>query len=689
MGLFALLIGINQYERNPLLQCVNDVDKIETYLDSIQDNYDSFSVKKLIDGDATKTNIIQSINSFYHEVNDDDVVFLYYSGHGTLEESSGLFNDVHSGLIECMVCYDKDQDNDADFLLADKELRYLFSRFPSNPHLVSVFDCCHSGDIVRSFKNKDLGESRSRRMSTIFPARDYEDFIFAKEINEKDFKTNSVAALIPYKNSVNISACLSSESSWEDAKGGVFTRYLLQLLRAKENKINYQEITKWARISLKDITQKKQTPVITIQGDGTIDHYSSWLNLFPKQNKIDQGKIVFNNKNGWFYNKGLLFGIKEDFEIMIQVDENNSFTTKILEVNLEYALIQDPMEQNISLDYNNSYSVISNLIYNELEVYIHNLDQDKKTEDKIKPIISGIPNISVVTADQASFYVNIFNQTIYISLADDPYRPLALQIDLLELEDDQIHKMLSRQLRSLIKWNYYNTLENPDSGFQKPPIKVEICLEDQNWVNIFDKEHTLPVSSKDQKTTTGEYYQKYQVKVSNISNENIFVTVLLLSSDISISSDPFDNLTKELKPGQSILFYDHYNTAYAGWSFDTYKEIYNWEYDWLNYKFIVNNVEDITASIPDMLQDPLKHPITTELRVTRGHGPISEFSPKEARWGVYTTSLKLPNPVYNQVSKKLLDNWNWYTNHRITKSFIDILYPNQKKDNLIADTFNT
>ncbi len=678
MNLYALLIGINEYELNPLQQCVNDVKKVEGYLDSLQGSFQNVFIKKLINKEATKTNILESITNFLVTAKDDDVVFMYYSGHGALENSSGRFSDAHSGTIECLVCYDKEEQKEIPFLLADKELRYAFSKFKNNPHLVTVFDCCHSGDIVRSF-GKPHQDSRQRKLSSIFPSRVYSDFIFANEISEDNVKSKKLASLIPYKNSVNISACLSSESSWEDAKGGVFTRYLLQLLNAKNNNINYLDITKWAKISLKHITNKQQTPTISVQGQGKINHYCSWLNLNTKPTQIDQGQILFNNKNGWYYNKGQLLGIREGAEITIKVDQNQTIVAKVIQVNLEDALIQDPIEMGVMLDVTKAYSVKTDTIYNPLNIHICNVDKDIQEENHIKRIINNVPNAKLCNADKASFFVNIFNQTVYITLPNDMYRPLAIQIDLLDTSEKEVEKRLSNQLAFLAKWNYYNTLENPEGGFSKTPIKVEIrTADDQPWVDSTNSEFDL-IPFKDQLTRNNEYFQKYQVKVSNISNEEIFVTGLLLSSDLAILTDPLDNKTKHLKPGKSIMFYEHTSSPYAGWSLDSYKEIYNWKHDWLYYKFIVNTGEDITTTIPGMQQNALSPPIT-HFGNMMGHGAVCDFLPEKTKWSVYSTSLKLINPDYNIISKKIRNNWDWYSEHDIVAPFINRLYTRQEQN---------
>ncbi|GAA4278731.1 caspase family protein [Aquimarina mytili] len=687
MNLYALLIGINEYELSPLNQCVNDVKEFEKYLNTLGNVYNNISIEVLIDHKATKSNIIKHITTFLNKANDDDVAFIYYSGHGTLEDSSGRFSDAYTGLIECLVCYHNDQNNE-NFLLADKELRYLFSKFENNPHLITVFDCCHSGDIVRSVINQAGNDSRQRKLSTVFPSRKYEDFVFCEEIDEESTKTLQLSSLIPYKNSVNISACLSSESSWEDHKGGVFTRFLLQLLKAKDSKLNYLDIAKWAKISLKDITNKKQTPTISVQGSGKIDHYSSWLNLYPEHNQIDQGQVFYNNKNGWYYNKGQLFGIKEGAKITIQIEESKTFTTEIIDVSLEDSLITDPLEAGIELDFKKSYPVITETVFNALDIHVLNLDKNIHTQNQVTAILTNIDNLNISTPESASFFVIIFNQTVYITLPDDPYRPLAVQIDILNTNEETIQKRLENQIEALVKWNYYNTLINPDAGFSVIPIKVEMRInESQQWIDVTNSGVDLN-TIENQYTRSGEYYQKFQIKVSNISNEDIFVSALLLSSDIGISTDLLDNKSKKLKPGETILFYEHRKTPLSYWTLDAYKEIYNWKHDWLYYKFIVNNQEDITPIIPDMAQSPLSPPITHHGNLM-GTGAVDDLELENTKWDVYTTELRLHNPTYNILGKKVLQNWDWYSNDEIVAPFINALYTSKKQNGFIFKTINS
>ncbi|MCK8520046.1 caspase family protein [Aquimarina sp. D1M17] len=683
MKLFAVLIGINAYELSPLQQCVNDVTKFENYLLSLGNHFDKIELTKLIDENATKENIITTIQNTFQQATNNDVTLLYYSGHGAVEHAKNRFSDAHSNTIECMVCYDK---KSSDFLLADKELRYIFSKLKHDPHLITVFDCCHSGDIVRNISTETNNHARAKRITEVFPARDYEKFIFSKEIEEEKIVSSKLAAIIPFKNSIHIAACLASESSWEDAKGGVFTRYLLQLLSSTSNRISYLDIVKSSRISLKNITQKKQTPTLSLQGNGKLSHYDGWLSLYGAEMLQERGQIMYNTKKGWYYNKGLIHGVKIGTKVQIPSESDSTeFIAKVTKVNLEDSLIQDPFEMGVSLNFKKAYPVISENTHSILDLYIYNLDNDLVIEKQINDVLYKNSAIQLVDSQTASFFIVIFNQTLYLSLPNAVYQPIATQIDLIDNTDEDITKRLNYQLQKLIKWNHYHTLENPDNPFHQTPIKVEIRIDDKGkWKDITSLQHDLSVLPN-QLTKNGEHFQKYQCKVTNTSQQKLFVSVLLLSSDISISSAPFDHSTKELQPGHEVLFYEHQTLPYSGWSFDSYKEIYNWKYDWVYYKFIVTMQDDITSSLPDMNQSALTPPIS-HLGNMMGHTALSDLLPEEGKWDIYTSTLHLHNPNVNQITPKLKQNWNWYVNHDILAPFMRALYMIPTETGFITNT---
>jgi len=192
----------------------------------------------------------------------EDTFLFYFSGHGAQERAIGRFKEEQDDLLEGLVCCPKD-DRFQEALLADKELRYLLRQCKTNPHMVTVFDCCHSGDMVRSTK-------QMKRVAEPFSARPYKEFIFHQELSEAQLQKVSFSKHFPFKNTIHISACQSNQFAWEDKRGGVFTNYLLTLLKQTKNRLNYQFLAQWAKLNLRNQTHEKQVPTISVQGTGSL-----------------------------------------------------------------------------------------------------------------------------------------------------------------------------------------------------------------------------------------------------------------------------------------------------------------------------------------------------------------------------------------------------------------------------------
>ena len=91
-NIFALLIGIDQYQTMPLTGCVRDSQDVEEYLrHTIQP--DRLQLQTLRDDKATKSNIIDGFLSHLGQATADDIVFVHYSGHGSREEADPVFWD--------------------------------------------------------------------------------------------------------------------------------------------------------------------------------------------------------------------------------------------------------------------------------------------------------------------------------------------------------------------------------------------------------------------------------------------------------------------------------------------------------------------------------------------------------------------------------------------------------------------
>jgi len=682
MKIYALLIGINDYPIQPLGGCVDDVKKMVDYLDLLES--DTVEVEKLLltDAEAKKEAIVESIESFLGQATDRDVALFYYSGHGAYESSNNRFPEQHNNYLECLVSH-FGPDQKSGYLLADKEIRYLLGKLPHHPHLVTVFDCCHAGDAVRD----STEEGQLKRIAKPFPYRAYEEFIFHKVISEDDLDKKSTAKNFPFKNHVHIAACSSSQSSWEDAEGGVFTRYLLTLLKATNNKISYQDIAQWADISLKEMTDKTQSPVCTIQGIGDVKVTSPWLNLHSGLSlRKDKATIVYNEKNGWLLSRGQLMGIQSGTTIKIDSNGQEIETTVDVADLTTSTLVKG---KELGLDKKEAiYPVEINTIYKELYIFVNNIDGLPDLTERIQKIITDSDYVKLAKeASGADFFVTIFNGMVYISRKMDNFRPLAEQIDLLNKGID-LKATLQKQLWRVVRWNHYDSLINPGQNFSKPPIKVEIQSENDIWKDVTDREHTL-LPRKDRmvlkQNTLGNLLQLYKLKVTNVSGEKLFVGVLQLDSKFGITSSPWNEQVIELNPDESKYFYDDSGSDSArGYiALDHYQEIYNWNRESLRFKFIVNNFESFTNQIKNYLQPPLSTPLT--LSMLRSGGSLKAIvlrNQVEKKWTTLKTTLHLSNSKFDKVSGVLEGKLEEYLENEKLAPFIRQLYFEQISNGL-------
>jgi len=278
---------------------------------------------------------------------------------------------------------------------------------------------------------------------------------------------------------------------------------------------------------------------------------------------------------------------------------------------------------------------------------------------------------------------------IYLTQRDDEFRPLAEQIDLLVHENDYLY-VLKNQLVAVSRWHHFHTLTNPDNEFDEVPLKVELRLgKEKPFEEITGKSFELnPKSNRLSINEEPLMYRNFEVKITNISDHELHVAVLVLNSDFSITTTPLNDQVIKLGPGESKFFNEHKNSV-SKIIFDQYKEIYNWKSEWFHYKFIFNNYEDFTTSLADFRQEALKNPILPVFLKRRFRGAKSEggsYEEKEdvvERWGTSISTIHLKNPGYNIVPDKVNRNWKNFSSDNRIAPFIGQLYYDSRFDGLV------
>ncbi len=106
-------------------------------------------MQKLTNQQATRVNIIDGFQTNLSQATAEDVVLFVYSCHGSKEKAHADFSHLEpNGLNETLVCYDSRLPG--QWALADKELNALIAKVGQRcPHIIAIFDCCHSGSGLR------------------------------------------------------------------------------------------------------------------------------------------------------------------------------------------------------------------------------------------------------------------------------------------------------------------------------------------------------------------------------------------------------------------------------------------------------------------------------------------------------------------------------------------------------------
>jgi len=297
--LFALLVGIERYPKGirPLTGCIADVNDVKDFLEKWVTGFD-LRVETLTDEQAARSNIIDKFRGHLGQAGEQDVVLFYFGGHGSRVYAPEEFKKYDPDEShETLVCYDSRKRNGLD--IADKELAILFAEVSvKHPHILAIFDCCHSGSGVRDVNDTELsiaryieGSDRPR------PIKHYLDgYFLGKEIN------------IPRSKMVLMAACDRTEKAWENTRNrGVFTYNLFKILREFGGKISYADLHPKIRSAVLASNRNQNPQMECYEG---FNAYGLFLD-----GSVGQGshrfKVYFKT-NSWFINCGVLHGIPDD-----------------------------------------------------------------------------------------------------------------------------------------------------------------------------------------------------------------------------------------------------------------------------------------------------------------------------------------------------------------------------------------
>jgi hypothetical protein len=701
-NLYALLVGINKY-RYPVSKldgCVADMKKVEKYLEREKKKGDfNVQIKTLTDKEATKSEVARLFTEHLGKAGPEDVAFFFFAGHGAQEwakdqyekKSDSLWRFEPDNKLEGIVCYDSITENGTGTMLVDKELRYLIHQIATkneqgeakagSPHIVTIFDCCHSGENTRNAGiEEETGVKKRRyepmepespaqaRMSLVVDKRQWEDFLFADKdgITQQALKTQPLGELLPQARHVHLAACRSDEFSYESGGSGVFTKNLIEVLNRSQGGVTYYELRGRLKNYIKN--QFRQTPQIYEAG-GSQEIYRTFLNK-KEAGKPLFGMISHNSKDGWILDMGAIHGISNQAKkIKVSAeDESEVFEAKIGKIESSWTEVLFEENDTKKLDKNEVYyGSIEGFLSAPIQVYLNNFDRDEEAKKRLKDLIEEKGKNLFFTEDEkgADYTVQMAFGRYHITEPEDIFRPLVMPT---EDNSKEAAELAFSHLNHISQWEYVKNLENNgDNQLPRDAIKVEVfkVIKDEAGQEQLE---LLSFTGEDEILTSlekkgNEYESTFRIKLTNMSSYKLWVSFIYLYKDFSADPEWFANLVQELEPreahqeeGGSVWVLEDQPNIYFGLEDST--RIFNWAEDVSYFKVIASRQEfDVRQLKMEGLPDPAELAMRSRGQARAGRKGTKEKEAEADAWMTRFFTIRLHNPFYNRVSQKQLGEW--------------------------------
>ncbi|WP_185716123.1 caspase family protein [Larkinella knui] len=675
--LYSFVVGINAYQQvRKLNGAVQDAATIEQYLTSLTD-FERHS-RHLSDHEATKTAVVDGFRNHLKQAGPTDTALFYFAGHGAQEAADPtLWPTETDGKLESIVCFDGESANTWEYLLADKELRFLIAELSqTGAHVVTIFDCCHSGDNTRFFDllsaTPEGQNMQERRLSQSAPMRPYDGFIFSDQFTEDDFRQKGLDELIPLGTHIQLAACESDEAAVEDRenKEGVFTKNLVAVLKAANSAISYQALHNRVRQYMRFAYE--QRPRISAAGDSSGQLLLTGFLNRPVDSQTALAEITFNpTKRQWMLDVGAIHGVGRTTKTIQLLDENGqpAFAVTPLKVGADYTLLKIPAEREAGLDPGKAYRAeVEGLLSEPIKLHFINHNGDVAEQALLIKTLTekaGAFFIPEEVEENADYTLHVRNGLIYFSRPTDESRPLIRTVpaDNLELAYDQ----LTTVLRHLAAWQYLKALRNPETT--EPILALSVTPEEGETVMLKTAHPaavTIPL--RESKSPTGKtvWANKVKIELTNPTAQVLYCTVLYLSRDFMATKSflPINDRLQvgnyRLEPGKSEVLGLPSRKSLTG-RLDTVRftleepvRQYNWPEVTEYFKVIVS-VDPLSESTLTMLElDVLPSPHTLDEKPASDENRASAFDTSEDEeefpdWSTQTVTLRIPNPLYNKV----------------------------------------
>ena len=232
--LYIYSVGVSNYQSGdlePLNYAAKDAqDFINTVTNGNNDMYSGVSTTILVNEKATRNEVLRSLRNLVANVGQDDVVMMFFSGHGIKDGEETFYMTYDSSAQDCFTGV-----NFSDIRTQIKKLTE-----EKKCHVLLFIDSCHAGSMY-GMKGSTMAFSMK------------------------------VPGLIGFYSST--SGQRSAEL--DRLKNGAFTHAIIQAFKGgaknKDGEITIQELEAFVRTKVKEYTNNRQEPIIeNMMGDAVI-----------------------------------------------------------------------------------------------------------------------------------------------------------------------------------------------------------------------------------------------------------------------------------------------------------------------------------------------------------------------------------------------------------------------------------
>ena len=690
--LYALLVAVNQYPNTPGAQLagpIGDLEKIEDYLvqSYAQDLFSSVQIQKMTSPATdpadlpSKANIVEGFTQFLGQAQAGDTVLFYYSGHGVREQTDiKAFSRAEiDGYIANITAYDFNINaaNTGQTLLSDKELRYLIRQLAEDEkgapkaHVVTIFDCCHSGENTRSPEKMQQSAIPRQIVRKAISGRAKEGFIFYKD-PAVAAKLNTAAPLnelLPLGAHVMLAACREVELAWEYPNvGGAFTAALVDVLKKHEGLISYQELHSRILNRMRFFFNKdqeardyRQTPQLFVQGISPEAHFHQFLSNAPQERSGAFPVEYAVQEREWRLGAGALHGINprqgEQSNAVQVFDPKNpalEFPAKISAVFPSHSTLSWP--QAVPATNGNWYAKIEGLSIPPLSIYLSGDAQG------VEFARLGLNTLTQKTASAWFREVPDESQADYVLEARDglwftqhpfDYRPLLLPIRYLDNGKLLDNKWVTafKDFEQMAKWHYLKNLEYFSSSATNQrsnsdgPIEVRLFVQLAGGIEerVFPKDGQFLIP-----LTLAEPQKSIRFELENRSDQLLYCSLAFMDYQFGFYSA---GIMMRAQQGleKNAVFYSKQDgkDKYLEFGPGNYVKTYQWPGEEFYLKLIVSRTP-FNLEAFDMDGLPLPGDQYT--------GPKRKLLPKSPvlDWEIRTYQLFFTNPYFNEEKAKAL-----------------------------------